>query len=100
MASIIGYTGKQYSDPNPHTDLKVNIMNHTLVEVKKEKGGVVQFEVDATNEHTLRADLRKHDAELSFVQAQKFLKEGHGVHFDLDEKTRRFSLGYLISKVN
>jgi hypothetical protein len=75
-------------------------MNSTIVQVDNQKGLVRTVSVDSTNEHTLRADLRKFDAELSFVQAQKFLKEGHGVHFDLDEKTHRFSVGYVVSKLN
>lgn len=76
------------------------VMKSTLVQVDNKKGLVRTVSVDSTNEHTLRADLRKVDVDLSFVQAQKFLKGGHGVQFDLDEKTHRFSVGYMVSKLN
>lgn len=73
-------------------------MKQTLVEVKSLKG-VQHFRVDATDVNTLRSDLRKNNAELSFVQMEKFLSEGVGTHFDMDEVTFRFSVGYSVRKV-
>lgn len=74
-------------------------MKQTLVEVKS-LTGVQHFRVDATDVNTLRADLRKHNAELSFVQMEKFLSQGIGTHFDMDEVTYKFSVGYSVRKVH
>ena len=73
-------------------------MKKTLVEIKS-ISGVKEVRVDTTNVHTLRKDLRKHNAELSEVQMNRFLEQGVGTHFDMDEHTYEFSVGYQVKKL-
>jgi len=73
---------------------------NTLIQVKNAKGEITKLEVNAASIETLRKDLRFHNAELSYVQAQRFLNNGVGVHFDFDRKNFSFSVGYMVSRVH